>query len=172
MASQPRAGLSVPPEGLCLSLPPLGVPHGHSRGALSPRSLRFPSHPTSRCISPCDLHGRKAFSLRLRSALQCWTLGRSSPRLAWLVPWIGKASVSNILVSPCPPIIRKALDMACLLAVASGFAILPPSPPCGILWHSYSHPTFLGWHPLCPVAPLAHLPPLAPPRLTLRLQPA
>ena len=75
---------------------------------------------------------------------------------------MGKASVSNISVSPCPPVIRKALDMACLLAVASGFVILPPSSSCGILWHRYSHPTILGWHPLCPVAPLAHLPPLTP----------
>ena len=113
---------------------------------------------TSRRASLSHLHSRKAFSLRLRSALRCRTLSRSRLRLAWLVPWMGKASVSNISVSPCPPVARKALDMACLLAVASGFAILLPSSPYDILWHSYSHPTILGWHPLCPVAPLAHLP--------------
>ena len=45
MASQPRAGPSVPPEGLYLSLPSLGVPRCRSRGPLSPRSLRFPSSP-------------------------------------------------------------------------------------------------------------------------------
>ena len=117
---------------------------------------------TSRRVSLSDLHGRKACSLRSRLALRCRTHGRSRPRLAWLVPLMGKASVSNISVSPCPPVIRKALDMACLLAVASGFAILPPSSSCSILWHSYSHPTILGWHPLCPVAPLTRPPPSAP----------
>ena len=60
---------------------------------------------TSRCVSLSDLHGRKAFSLRLRLALRCRTLGRSRPRLAWLVPLMGKALVSNISVSPCPPVV-------------------------------------------------------------------
>ena len=45
MASQLRAGLSVPPEGLYLSLLPVGVPRRRSRGPLSPRSLRFPISP-------------------------------------------------------------------------------------------------------------------------------
>ena len=75
---------------------------------------------------------------------------------------MGKASVSNISVSPYPPVVRQALDMACLLAVASGFAIPHPPSPRGILWHSYSHPRIIGWYPLDPVAPLAHLPLLAP----------
>ena len=88
---------------------------------------------TSRCVSLSVLHSRKAFSLHLRSALRCRTLSRSRPRLAWLVPLMGKASVSNILVSPCPPVVRKALDMACLLAVASAFAIAPTTSPCVIL---------------------------------------
>ena len=37
--------------------------------------------------------------LRLRSTLRCRTLGRSRPRLAGLVPRMGKASVSNTSVS-------------------------------------------------------------------------
>jgi len=84
--------------------------------------------------------------------------------------------------------------MARLSVVASMFAILPPStsrfcplaPYCYIPlpgWHptahrrlapycyppARTHLLIVGWHPLCPVAPLALYPPdrLAPPRLRL-----
>ena len=97
-----------------------------------------------------------------------------------LVPPMGKASVSNITVPLGFAVVRKALAMACYSVVASPLAILhlPPSrfcplaPYCPISWHlTASHPPLLapycyslagtllllllGWHPLCPVAPLA-----------------
>jgi len=108
---------------------------------------------------------------------------------------MGKASVSNITVSLCFIVIPKVLAMACLFAAACLFAILPPStsqfcplaPYCYIPlpgWfptairrlapYCYSSARTLllivvSWHPLCPVAPLAHLP-LSLLRLTPRLQ--
>jgi len=162
----------------------------------------------------------ESFSLRSRSASRCRTLGRSRPRLAGLVPLMGKASVSNITVPLSFVVIPKALAMARLSAAATLLAILPPSPSrfCPLApycyhplrgWHPtthhrlapycYSpagtlllltgwHPTathrlapycyspagnllliVVGWHPLCPVAPLAIYPShrLAPAQLHL-----
>jgi len=137
----------------------------------------------------------ESFSLRSRSASRCRTLGRSRPRLAGLVPLMGKASVSNITVSLGFVVVPKSLAMARLSAAASLFTILPLSlsrfcplaPYCyhplpG--WHPTAHHRLapycyspagtllllvVGWHPLCPVAPLAYLP-LSLLRLTLRSQ--
>jgi len=137
----------------------------------------------------------ESFSLRSWLASRCRTLGRSRPRLAGLVPLMGKALVSNITVSLGLVVIPKALAMPCLSAAASLFAILllsssrfcPLAPYC---YHPLPgwHPTathrlasycyspagtllliIIGWHPLCPVAPLAIYPSdrLAPPRLRL-----
>jgi len=71
------------------------------------------------------LHGRQAslFVHGRRYGVQ--TLGRSRPQLAGLVPLMGKASVSNILVPPQFIVVPKALAMAWVSVVASPFAILP-----------------------------------------------
>ena len=100
---------------------------------------------------------------------------------------MGKASVSNITVSLSFVVVPKALAMARLSAAASLFATLPLSSSrfCPLAMYCYHplsgwHPTALhrlapycyclagtlllivvGWHPLCPVAPLAYL--LSPP---------
>jgi len=92
--------------------------------------------------------------LRSRSALRCRTLGRSRPRLAGLVPLMGKASVTNITVSLGFVVVPKALAMARLSVVASPLAILPlpPSrfrplaPYCPLSWHLTATP-LPGWHP-------------------------
>ena len=78
------------------------------------------------------------------------TLGRSRLRLAWLVPLMGKASVSNILVTLGFVLVPKALAMACLSVVASLFAILPlpPSRLCPLVPYYYT--SLLGWHPTAP----------------------
>ena len=96
---------------------------------------------------------------------------------------MGKALVGNITVSLGFVVIPKALAMASLSAAASLFAILPPSTSwfCPLALSCYiplpdwpptaprrlapycytSAGTILlivvGWHPLCPVAPLAYL---------------
>jgi len=108
---------------------------------------------------------------------------------------MGKASVSNIVVSLGFVVVPKALTMARLSAAASLFAILPLSfsqfCPLGPYcynplqgWHPTAHHRLapycyspagtlpliiVGWHPLCPVAPLAFYPSdrLAPPGLRL-----
>ena len=105
----------------------------------------------------------ESFSLRPRSALQCWTLCQSRPRLAELVPLVGKVSVSNITVQLGFVVVPKALATARLSAVASRLAILPPSisrfcplaPCCPVSWHltaaflSLAGTLLLavGWHP-------------------------
>jgi len=108
---------------------------------------------------------------------------------------MGKASVSNITVWLGFVVVPKALAMAHLSAAASLLAILPLSSSrfCPLAPYCYHplpgwHPTahhrvapycyssagtllliVIGWHPLCPVAPLAIYPAdrLAPPRLRL-----
>jgi len=108
---------------------------------------------------------------------------------------MGKAAVSNIVVSLGFVVVPKALAMARLSAAASLLAILPLSssrfcplaPSCyhplpgwhptahhGLVPYCYSPARTLllivvGWHPICPVAPLAIYPldRLAPPRLRL-----
>ena len=108
---------------------------------------------------------------------------------------MGKASVSNIMVSLGFVVFPKALAMARLSAAASLLAILPLSPSrfCPLALYCYHplpgwHPTghhwlapycyspagtllviVVAWHPLCLVAPLAVYPcdRLAPPRLHL-----
>jgi len=77
----------------------------------------------------------ESFSLRSRSALRCRTLGQSRPRLAGLVPLMGKASVSNITVPLGFVVVPKALAMARLSVVASPLAILPLPPPASVRWH-------------------------------------
>jgi len=137
----------------------------------------------------------ESFSLRSRSASRCRTLGRSRPRLAGLVPLMGKGSVSNITVSLGFVVVPKALAMARLSGAASLFAILPLSfsrfcPLAPYCYHPLPgwHPTaysrlgpycfspagtllliVVGWHPLCPLAPLANLP-LSLLRFTLQSQ--
>jgi len=133
--------------------------------------------------------------LRSRSASGCRTISRSRPRLAGLVPLMGKASVSNLTVSLGFVVVPKALAIACLSAAASLLAILPLSSSrfCPLApycyhplpgWHPTAHHRLapygyssagslqlivVGWYPLCPVAPLAiyHSDRLAPPRLRL-----
>jgi len=108
---------------------------------------------------------------------------------------MGKASVRNITVSLGFVVVPKALAMARLLAAASllGILLLSSSRFCPLAPYCYHplpgwHPTahhrpapycyssagtllliVVGWHPLCPVAPLAIYPSdlLAPPRLPL-----
>ena len=84
MASQPRAGLSVPPEGLYLSLPPPGflvvalvAPLVHGR-------FVSPLPRTSRRASLSDLHGRKVHLPR--QYVSPWAGGdlRSSALMAML----------------------------------------------------------------------------------------
>jgi len=89
--------------------------------------------------------------LRSRSALQVRTLGRSRPRLAGLVPLMGKATVSNISVppqycrrpkSPCYGLLvscgQPARDpsfsllpvlSACTVTATAAGTLLPPHPP-------------------------------------------
>jgi len=88
----------------------------------------------------------ESFSLHSRSASQCRTLGRSRPRLAGLVPLMGKASVSNITVSLGFVVVPKALAMARLLAAAGLLMILPLSSSrfCPLAPYCY-HP-LPGWH--------------------------
>ena len=85
--------------------------------------------------------------LRSRSASRCRTLSRSRPRLAGLVPLIGKASVSNITVPLGLVVVPKALAMAHLSAAASFLTMLSPSssPFCPLAPYCY-HP-LPGWHP-------------------------
>ena len=80
-------------------------------------------------------------------ASRCRSLGRSRPRLAGLVPLMGKASVSNITVPLGVVVVQKALAMARLSAAASLFTILPLSSSrfCPLAPYCY-HP-LLGWHP-------------------------
>ena len=85
-------------------------------------------------------------------ASRCRTLGRSRPRLAGLVPLMGKASVSHITVPVGFVVVPKALAMARLLAAASLLAILPPSssrfcPPAPYCYHPLPgrHPTAHHW---------------------------
>jgi len=108
---------------------------------------------------------------------------------------MGKASVSNIVVSLGFVVVPKALAMARLSAAAGLFAILPLSSSrfCPLALYCYHplpgwHPTayhwvapycyspagtplliVVGWHLLCPVAPLAIYTSnrLAPPQLRL-----
>ena len=89
----------------------------------------------------------ESFSLRSRSASRCRTLGRSRPRLAGLVPLMGKASVSNITVPLGFVVVPKALAMARLSAAAGLLAILPLSSSrfCPLALYCYHPP--LGWHP-------------------------
>ena len=105
--------------------------------------------------------------------------------LLGLYPWWGKL---RLVTSPSPPsfiVMPKALALACLSAVARLFAILlpsssrfcPPAPYCYTLLPGW-HPTasrrlapycytsagtllliVVGWHLLCPVAPLTYLSP-------------
>ena len=107
----------------------------------------FPPYPALPSGLAEDFARSESFSLRSRSALRCRTLGQTRPRLAGLVPLMGKASVSNITVSsrsrPGLVVVPKALGMAYLSVVASPFAILPPPPSrfrplapyCPISWH-------------------------------------
>jgi len=153
----------------------------------------FPAYPALALRLALHFARSESFSLRSRSALLCRTLSRSRPRLAGLVPLMGKASVSNITVTHGFVIVPKALAMARLSAGASLLAILPLSsslfsPLAPYCYHPLPgwHPTayhrlapyccspagtllliVVGWHPLCPVAPLAIYPPdrLAPPQL-------
>jgi len=130
----------------------------------------------------------ESFSLRSRSVLPCRTLDQSRPRLAGLVPLMGKASVSNIRVSFRLVDVPKALAMARLSVVASPLAILPLPPfrfcplaaYCPIRWHLTANPphrlapycssqagTLLlltGWHPTAHLTgwhPLCSVAPLA-----------
>jgi len=126
----------------------------------------------------------ESFWLHSRSALQCQTLSRTRTRLARLVPQMGKASDSNIWVSPSVVVIPKALAVASQFVVACWFVMLPLSsfqfcllaPYCSVplLCRHSPAPQWLapycytsagtlllivvGWHPLCPVAPLAFYP--------------
>jgi len=87
------------------------------------------------------------FSLRSRSASRCRTLGRSRPRLAGLVPLMGKASVSNITVSLGFVVIPKALAMARLSAAAILFAIIPLSSFRFCPLAPYCYHSLPSWHP-------------------------
>jgi len=154
-----------------------------------------PPYPALALHLPQHFARSESFSLRSRSALLCRTLGRSRHRRAGLVPLMGKASVSNITVSLGFVVIPKALAMSRLSAAASFFAILPLSSArfCPLApycyhplpgWHPAAHHRLapycylsagtlllivVGWHPLCPVAPLTIYPSdrLATPRLRL-----
>jgi len=103
--------------------------------------------------------------LRSWSALRCRTLGQSRPRLAGLVPPMGKASVSNITVlsrsrrrpkSPCyGPFVgcgSPARDPSSTpLPVPSAGTVLPHklAPYC---WNSSP-----SWHPTAPPPPAGTL---------------
>jgi len=67
----------------------------------------------------------ESFSLGSVLALWCRTHGQSRPRLAGLVPLVGKALVSNISVPLGFVVVPNALVMAYLSAVASLLMILP-----------------------------------------------
>jgi len=110
-----------------------------------------------------------------------------------LVPLMGKASVSNITASLDFVVVPKALAMAHLSAAAGLFAIFPLSPSRFCLLAPYCYHLLpgqhraahhrlahycsssagtlllivIGWHRLCPVAPLAISPSdrLVPPPL-------
>jgi len=149
-----------PHDGFCLgvdvkpsSLLSWGTPASPPRGSCSCSSLtpahevRFSPIPRT-CFAPRLAFARsESFSLRSRSALRCRTLGRSRPRLAGLVPLMGKASVSNITVPLGFVVVPKALAMARLSAAASLLAILPLSSSrfCPLAPYCYHPP--LGWHP-------------------------
>jgi len=70
----------------------------------------------------------ESFSLRSQWVLRCRTLGRTRPRLARLVPLMGKASVCNITVPLSFVVCPKALAMARLSVVDSPLVILPLPP--------------------------------------------
>jgi len=122
----------------------------------------------------------ESVSLHSWSALRCWTLSQSRPQLAGLVPLMRKPSISNISVPPGLLVVPKALAITHFSAVPSLFAMrpLPPSrfyllapycytpswlapyyfPSATILLLLTGWPLIVGWHPRCPVAPLAALP--------------
>ena len=79
--------------------------------------------------------------------LRCRTLGRSRPRLAGLVPLMGKAWVSNIMASLGFVVIPTALAMPRLSAVAGLFAILPSFLSRFRPLVPYYYNPLPGWHP-------------------------
>jgi len=105
--------------------------------------------------------------------------------LLGLYPWWGKLRLVTSRSRPSFVVVSKALAMARLLAAASLLVNLPPSSSrfCPLAPYCYTllpgwHPTaprrlapycytsagtllliVVGWHPLCPVAPLAYLSP-------------
>jgi len=135
-----------------------------SCSSLTPtHQVRFSPLPRT-CFAPRLAFARSAsFSLCSPSASRCWTLRRSRSELAGLAPLMGKASVSNIMVSSRsrPGLVpvssssqKPILSPLCRLWLACACSCLHP--PSGSVrlhptakFHSLAGTPLLiiGWHP-------------------------
>jgi len=87
-----------------------------------------PPYPALPLHLPYHFAWSESFTLRSLSAFRCQTLSRSWPRVAVLVPLVGKVSVTKIMVSSRS---RRGSNSGCfgpLSIVASMIAILTPPP--------------------------------------------
>jgi len=122
--------------------------------------MKFSSPPYLAVALHLDYHFARSesFSLGSRSGLRCRNLGRTRPRLAGLVPLVGKASVSNIMV-PVGLVVfpNPLLWPICRVWLARSRSFLPPSPGsvCSyrttpILSLAGTLLLITGWHPTAP----------------------